>query len=77
MLGYESERRLKDILAATMECETANEMARQRLCQIRDFSPYAAFQRIDRNLSDFLNSFELLNFLRDNNVHHIVESELY
>lgn len=77
MLGYESERRLKDILVSVGECERANEMARQRLCCIRDFAPHAAFQRIDRNLSDFLNSFELLNFLRDNNINHITESELY
>lgn len=77
MLGYESERRLKDVLMGVSEGESELENARQRLCTIRDFAPHAAFQRVDRNMSDFVNSFELLNFLRENGVHHITEGELY
>ena len=66
MLGYESENRLKDLLVAVGDGERDLEIARQRLCQIRDFAPHASFERIDRNMSNFVNSFELLNFLRDN-----------
>jgi len=77
MLGHESEKRLKDILVAVGDCERELESARQRLCTIRDFAPMGAFERIDRNCSSFINSFELLNFLRDQQIHHVAESELY
>ena len=77
MLGYESERRLRDLFTAVSQLERSLELARQRLCCIRDFAPHAAFQRIDRDLSNFLTSFEMLNFLRDNQIHHVQEAELY
>ena len=77
MLGYESERRLKDIMVAVGDGERELEVARQRLCNIRDFAPNSGFQRIDRNLSDFISSFELLNFLRDNQINHASEAELF
>lgn len=77
MLGYESERRLCDLLVAISDCERSLEQARQRMCCIRDFTPHAAFQRMNRSLTNFVNSFELLNFLRDNQVHNISEPELY
>jgi Ca2+-binding EF-hand superfamily protein len=77
MLGYESERRLADLLVATSESERSLEEARQRLCCIRDFTPHTAFQRINRSLSNFVNSLEILNFLRDNQIQHVTEPELY
>jgi hypothetical protein len=43
MLGYESERRLKNFLVAIGDGEKILELARQRLCEIRDFSLDAAF----------------------------------
>lgn len=43
MLGYETEKRLKDLLVAVGNGESSLERARQRLCEIRDFSPLAAF----------------------------------
>jgi Ca2+-binding EF-hand superfamily protein len=77
MLGYESENRLKNFLVAVGECERQTESQRQRLCQIRDFAPHSAFQRIDRDASGRINSFELLTFLREHHNHTAVESELY
>ena len=77
MLGHESERRLKEVLVAVSDGERDLESARQRLCAIRDFSPYSAFQRINRDLNEFVNSFELLNFLRDSQIAHVAEGELY
>jgi Ca2+-binding EF-hand superfamily protein len=53
------------------------EFARQRLCNIRDFAPHAGFQRIDRDLSDFINSFELQQYLRENQIHHVADYELF
>lgn len=49
MLGYESERRLKNFLVAVGDGERDLEAARQRLCSIPDFAPHSAFQRIDRD----------------------------
>lgn len=43
MLSYETERRLKNYLVAVSEGEGVLERLRQRLCEIRDFSPCMAF----------------------------------
>lgn len=77
MIGYETERRLKNFLVAIGEGEQVLERARQRLCEIRDFAPESAFQRIDRDGNIYISSYELLNYLRDNNVFSISESECY
>jgi predicted nuclease of restriction endonuclease-like (RecB) superfamily len=74
MLGYESERRLKNFLVAIGDGEKVLELQRQRLCEIRDFSLDAAFQRIDRDINNYISSLELQAFLRDNNVFGIAES---
>ena len=43
-LGFESERRLKDLLVAVGDGERGLEAARQRLCSIRDFASHSAFK---------------------------------
>ena len=77
MLGYESERRLKNFLVAVGDGERKLEGARSRLCSIRDFAPHSAFQRMDRDYSGSVTSREVTNFLRDNSVYHVSESEAY
>jgi len=77
MLGYESENRLKNLLVAVGDGERQLESLRQRLCQIRDFAPHSAFQRIDRDARGRFGSFELLAFLKDHHNHTTSESELY
>ena len=77
MLGYESERRLKNFLVAIGDGERGLEAARQRLCNIRDFAPHSAFERLDRDLSASITSHEIINFLRDNSVFHVSESEAF
>jgi len=77
MLGYESERRLKNFLVAVGDGERDLENARARLCNIRDFAPNSAFQRIDRDYCGQIDSRELCNFLRDNSVYHVSESEAH
>ena len=77
MLGYESERRLKNFLVAVGDGERQLEGARARLCSIRDFAPNAAFQRMDRDYSGSVSSREIVNFLRDNSVYHVSESEAH
>lgn len=77
MIGYETERRLKNFLVAIADGETLLERARQNLCEIKDFSPFTAFQRFDRDANDYISSYEILNFLRDNSVYSVTESEVY
>lgn len=76
-LGFESERRLKELLVAVGDGERGLEAARQRLCSIRDFAPHSAFQRLDRDSNAFITSLELLNYLRDQRNFSISESETY
>ena len=77
MLGYESERRLKNFLVAVGDGERDLECARQRLCNISDFAPHSAFQRMDRDFSNFITSREIVNFLRDNSIYHVSDSEAF
>lgn len=77
MLCYDSEHRLKNLLVAVGDGERTLESLRQRLCQIRDFAPHSAFQRIDRDASGRISSCELLNFLRDHHSHAAGESECF
>ena len=76
MLSYETERRLKNYLAAIGEGELQLESLRQRLCQICDFSPCMAFQRIDRNADDSVSAAEIYAFFRDHCVHSVSEGDL-
>jgi len=76
-LGFESERRLKDLLVAVGDGERGLEAARQRLCNIRDFAPHSAFQRFDRDCNSFISSHEISTFLRDQRNFGISESETY
>jgi len=76
-LGYESERRLKELLVAVGSGEMALESARARLCSIRDFAPHSAFQRFDRDGNSAVTSQEVLTFLRDQRNFSINDSETY
>ena len=76
-LGFESERRLKELLVAVGSGEMALESARQRLCNIRDFAPHSAFQRFDRDCNGHVTSLEVLNYLRDQRNFGTSESETY
>ena len=77
MLGYESERRLKNILVCLGEGERDLEIARQRLCAIPDFAPHSAFERVDRDCNSLVLSTEIVAFLRDNACYHVSESEAF
>lgn len=77
MLSFETERKLKNYIVAVAEGEGVLERLRQRLCEIRDFAPCMAFQRLDRCANDYLTSSQLANFLRDNCVYSISENECF
>jgi hypothetical protein len=75
MIGYETERRLKTFLLTLGEGEQYIERYRLRLCSIKDFCPYSVFQRLDRDANERVSAYEILNFLKDNNVYSITERE--
>ena len=75
MLSITSELKLRNLLVAVGDGERGLEIERQRLCSIRDFSLRAAFDRIDRDGDNHVGPLEVVNFLRDNLVHHVLESE--
>jgi hypothetical protein len=77
MLGYQTERILKDFLVAVGDGERQLEGARSRLCSIRDFAPHSAFQRMDRDCSGSVSSRELITFLREQGIYHVSEPEAY
>ena len=77
MLGFDSERRLKNLFVTLGDGEKDLEAARQRLCNIPDFAPLSLFERIDRDSNGVLSSSELINFLRANQVFHVNDNEAY
>ena len=77
MLCYESEHKLKNLLLAVGDGERTLESLRQRLCNIRDFAPHSAFQRIDRDATGRINGPKLINYLRDHHSHSATESECF
>ena len=77
MLGYDSERKLKNFFVAVGDGERTLEFARARLCNISDFAPRAGFDRIDRDASAEITSREICNFLRDNGIYHVSDSEAH
>ena len=75
MLVKESERKLKNFLVAVCDGERDIEFARMSLCNIADFAPRSAFERIDRNSSGETDSREICNFLSDNGFNHVADLE--
>ena len=77
MLGFESERRLRNLLVAVGDGERDLEAARTRLCAIPDFALHSAFERFDRDSNATIVSHEIINFLVDNFVTHVAEPEAF
>lgn len=77
MLGYASREKLKALLIAVGDGERDLEAARQRLCSIGDFALHSAFERVDRDATNWVASKELVDFLRDNGVVHVSDPEAY
>lgn len=76
MLTYETLRLLKNLLFEIAKGEEIAELSRQSLAKIEDFEPYVAFQRIDRQHSDFILPRDFIEFLKDNKVNDISYEEI-
>ena len=62
MFGHESRLRLKEIFVYYAEQEIAIEKIRQILAAMRDFEPYTAFKRLDREYNGFGDAETLTHF---------------
>jgi len=59
-----TKKKLAKLFIHTGESEMNIEMARQALCKMKGFEPYAAFQRIDRAGKGYLTPRDLLNYTK-------------
>lgn len=66
MFGHESRLKLKEVLCYYAEQEIAIEKIRQIMAAMRDFEPYTAFRRIDRDNKGFVDAVSLTAFQREN-----------
>ena len=54
MISYDTKLKLKDLLVTYADDELSIEKLRQVLASIKEFEPYAAFKRIDRDDTGFI-----------------------
>jgi Ca2+-binding EF-hand superfamily protein len=76
-LSLGTQAKVKSLLIAIAEGEKSVEKQRRILGRNPLFEPYAAFQRIDRRRVGFVNSIDLLNFLRDSGFDDYTEADTF
>jgi hypothetical protein len=59
-----TKKRLQKLLSTTGTKEQQLEFARQNLCKVESFEPYASFQRLDRLCKGYLVARDIIAFLR-------------
>jgi len=76
MLSEETSILVKHLLVKLACGELQIEAARSRICSIKDFALVTAFQRIDRHKQGRINSFDLVEYLKDHNSYNYCEYDL-
>jgi len=66
MIGLQTEHKLAQLLKSIADGEKEIEVTRQVLAEQPDFEPYTAFKRIDRDANSSVSTWEIIDFLRDN-----------
>ena len=64
MLSIETESRLSKLLLTLADGEKATEITRQVLSDQREFDPYLAFKRLDREGKNRVDEFNIVDFLK-------------
>lgn len=67
--------KLAGLLLTVAEEELKIEQTRQSLAASPAFEPYAAFSRLDRQNKGYLTGVEIKDFLRDNEICHLLDIE--
>lgn len=68
MIGLQTENKLAQLLKSIADGEKEIEVTRQVVAEQREFEPYTAFKRIDRDGNSQLTVYEVIDFLRDNDL---------
>jgi hypothetical protein len=64
MLSIETETRVARLFTKLADGEKSVEITRSVLAEKRDFDPYLAFKRIDREGKNFVDAFNIVDFLK-------------
>ena len=63
-ISITTKKKLQKLLTLTGTKEQQLEYARQHLCKLEAFEPYASFQRLDRMCKGYLTAKDIISFLR-------------
>jgi len=64
MLTIETEARVVKLFIYLFEGEKAVEYCRENLANLREFDAYQSFQRIDREKKNYIDEYNLVDFLK-------------
>ncbi len=64
MFSIETEARIAKIFLAIIDGEQNSDSIRQLLAQQKDFDPYNSFRILDKDNKNYLNQYDILNFLK-------------
>ena len=77
MISVNTSHSLRSLLVAIGQGEISIEKQRRALGKLVKYEPYWAFQRIDRRRTGFVDSMDILTFLRDNGFNEQTEADTY
>lgn len=69
MLSIETEARVVKLFINLFEGEKAVELCRDNLAIQRDFDAYQIFQRIDRERKNYIDEYNVVDFLKNNSIY--------
>lgn len=64
MISIETEARVAKLLLVLAEGEKSVEITRQVLADQLEFNPYSLFKRIDRESKNYIDEFNVVDFLK-------------
>ena len=64
MLSVETETRVAKLFVNLFEGEKTIEYSRENLANQRDFDAYQIFQRLDRDKKNYIDEYDLVDFLK-------------
>ncbi|KRX10649.1 hypothetical protein PPERSA_05469 [Pseudocohnilembus persalinus] len=77
MLRKQTQRKLAEFFVLISDFETQLEISRQKLAQLPEFEPYAAFKRINRKKKQQIDADDIDQFLQQNGIFHDLEHLQY
>ena len=69
MLSIETEARVVKLFINLFEGEKSVELCRENLAIQRDFDAYQIFQRVDRERKNYIDEYNLVDFLKNNSIY--------